>query len=380
MTPLAIAAIFLLQVPPAVSAKELAATKQAAYLAQTASAALNHDLGLLQRLDTPFPSATSFRETTAGELMKIIRATTKSAIEIDTRVVGDSGGWELKTVSCDPTTVRQALDALVRAISPEYERFVVDVAAGMLVITDAAGQRTLKCQAQYPLAQMLPRLGAQDGAQDGGHDEMGSTIELARTELENFIMLTQHDDWFAMGGDIARIDWTGSVATVEATPAMHFEIRKRLAQLEESLPSLNLQWAVRVVEFTAATKPNEIDAAVASQQALDALFTSGGAKVLAASTILTPAGEVAQARIVEDNLESVMRIEPISTKSGRSFVVRTTVKPAGAIDAAAATSEISLRAIPGVRAAATLQIGGRRLLVDCIGLSEGARKLMQREK
>lgn len=380
MTPLAIAAIFLLQVPPAVSAKELAATKQAAYLAQTASAALNHDLGLLQRLDTPFPSATSFRETTAGELLKIIRATTKSAIELDTRVVGDSGGWELKTVSCDPTTVRQALDALVRAISPEYERFVVDVAAGMLVITDAAGQRTLKCQAQYPLAQVLPRLGAQDGAQDGGHDEMGSTTELARTELENFIMLTQHDDWFAMGGDIARIDWTGSVATVEATPAMHFDIRKRLAQLEESLPSLNLQWAVRVVEFTAATKPSEIDAAVASQQALDALVASGGAKVLAASTILTPAGEVAQARIVEDNLESVMRIEPISTKSGRSFVVRTTVKPAGAVDAAAATSEISLRAIPGVRAAATLQIGGRRLLVDCIGLSEGARKLMQREK
>ena len=253
MTPLAIAAIFLLQVPPAVSAKELAATKQAAYLAQTASAALNHDLGLLQRLDTPFPSATSFRETTAGELMKIIRATTKSAIELDTRVVGDSGGWELKTVSCEPTTVRQALDALVRAISPEYERFVVDVAAGMLVITDAAGQRTLKCQAQYPLAQMLPRLGAQDGAQDGGHDEMGSTIELARTELENFIMLTQHEDWNAMGGDLARIDWTGSVATVEATPAMHFDIRKRLAQLEESLPSLNLQWAVRVVEFTAAT-------------------------------------------------------------------------------------------------------------------------------
>ena len=209
---------------------------------------------------------------------------------------------------------------------------------------------------------------------------MGSTIELARTELENFIMLTQHDDWNAMGGDLARIDWTGSVATVEATPAMHFDIRKRLAQLEESLPSLNLQWAVRVVEFTAATKPSEIDAAVASQQALDALVASGGAKVLAASTILTPAGEVAQARIVEDNLESVMRIEPISTKSGRSFVVRTTVKPAGAVDAAAATSEISLRAIPGVRAAATLQIGGRRLLVDCIGLSEGARKLMQREK
>ena len=101
-----------------------------------AATALNQDIALLQRLDTPFPKPASFSDATAGDVMKAIRACAKSSIEFDSRAVGESGGWEAIRLSCEPATIRQALDAVIRAISPEYESYAVDVAAGVIVVTD----------------------------------------------------------------------------------------------------------------------------------------------------------------------------------------------------------------------------------------------------
>ena len=97
-------------------AEKQVADKQAAFIAQTVSAALQQDLALLMRLVAPFPKPTSFQATPAGEVVKAIRAASKVHIEIDTRAFGEDSSWESKPVTCEPASMRQALDAVIRAV------------------------------------------------------------------------------------------------------------------------------------------------------------------------------------------------------------------------------------------------------------------------
>ena len=347
---------------PVKDVRDVAAQKQAAALAQATVSALNHDIGLLQRLDIPFPKPVTFTDAPAGEVMKAIRAAAKSSIEFDSRAVGESGGWEAIGVSCEPATVRQALDAVVRAISPAYQQYLVDVAAGIIVITDEAGQKTLKAQAQYPLDATVARMGGRDG------DE--PALERTRAELEAFMMLTRPDAWIENGGDVGRISWTGSVATVDATPGMHHDIRRRLAQLEEALPGQNLQWAISVAECAEKADAASIDAAVGTRDALDKLVKDGGARIVSAPRLLAPATEAAEIKIGGDGGEFTARIEPAGSRSGRSFVLRVRQATAGG-----QASEFSMRVVPGVRSAAVFDAGGKRLIVDVLGLTEAMLKM-----
>lgn len=329
-----------------------AADKQAAFVAQATAQALDQDIAILQRLDVPFPKSVSFVDTPAGDVMKAIRSSVKATIEFDSRALGDSGGWEATRLSCEPATVRQALEAVVRAISPEYEQYAIDVAAGLIVVTDEAGQRTLKTTAQYPLETTIARLGAKDG--DG-------LVERTRNELEDFLMLTRHDAWVENGGDIARVTWTGPVATVEATPAMHHDIRRRLARLADALPSQNLVWAVTVAEIPAGADATAVDAAVAAREGLDKLAAQGGAKIVSAPRLLAPSNESAEIKIGSDASELTVRIEPAGTRTGRVFVVRVSERNG------ASTREFSIRAVPGVRAATLVGGAGGMLLIDVLG-------------
>lgn len=338
-----------------------AAEKQAAFVAQVAASALNQDIALLQRLEVPFPKPMKFIDTPAGDVMKEIRAAAKSTIEFDSRAVGESGGWEAIRVTCEPATVRQALDAVVRAISPEYEPYVVDVAAGIIVITDEKGQRTLKVSAPYALDATFQRMGVRDG------DEMA--FETARGELTDFFMVTRHSVWEDFGGEIGSIVWAGSVATVGATPGMHADIRRRLALLDESLPGQTLTWSFSVAELAAGADLAAIDAALASQDALDKLAKDGGATITAAPKLLAAAAEPAEITIGDDASKLSIKVEPTPSRSGRVFIVRVRVTRAGA------ASEFSMRAIPGVRAAAVVEVAGRKVLVAGLGLSEAMQKL-----
>ena len=80
---------------------------------------LTSDIALLNRLDKPFAEPASFRDVTAGDIVAAVRKETEIPIEIDRRAIGDAGGWEFIRVTCNPKTPRAALDAVVRAISPD---------------------------------------------------------------------------------------------------------------------------------------------------------------------------------------------------------------------------------------------------------------------
>ena len=345
---------------PAKDPRAAAADKQAAFVAQVAATALNQDIALLQRLDTPFPKSVSFTDATAGDVMKAIRAVAKSSIEFDSRAVGESGGWEAIRLSCEPATIRQALDAVIRAISPEYESYAVDVAAGVIVVTDEKGQRTLRTSAPYVLETTFARLGVPEGDQ--------VAFERTRRELEDFFMMTRHAGWEANGGDLARIAWTGNVATIDATPAMHHDIRKRLAQLEESLPSTTIEWSFAIAELSAKADAASVDAAIGAREALDKLAKDGGATILAAPKILANANDPSEISIGSDADAIAIKVEPTPARTGRVFVVRVKITRGGA------ATEFSLRAIPGVRTAAVVDVAGTKLLVEGLGLTEAMRK------
>lgn len=338
-----------------------AAEKQAAFVAQVSATALNQDIALLQRLEIPFPKPQKFADVPAGDVMKEIRAAAKSTIEFDSRAVGESGGWEAIRVTCEPATVRQALDAVVRAISPEYAPYVIDVAAGIIVITDEKGLRTLKVSAPYALGATFQRMGVREG------DEIA--FETARGELTDFFMVTRNSIWEDLGGEIGRVVWTGDVATVEATPGMHHDIRKRLALLEESLPSATLSWTFSVAELDPKADPASCDAALASQDALEKLAKDGGATISAAPKLVAQATEPAEIEIGSDTSKLSIKVEPTPSRTGRVFVVRVRVSRDGA------TSELALRAVPGVRTAALIDVGGRKVLVAGLGLTEAMQKL-----
>ncbi len=343
----------LQQVPPLAPVKDPAAEKLAQSLAQTSAVALNHDLGLLQRLDLPFPKPLSFKDASAIEVLKAIRVAVKAPIELDTRALGDSGGWELKTVSCEAPTPRQALDALLRAISPDYEEFVLDVAAGIMVITDSAGQRTMRCDAQYPMVRLIPRMSSATTTD--------AALRNAREELEDFLALTRPSDWESNGGDLASIVWTGPVATIRATPSMHHDMRKRLAQLELSLPTLELIWTASVLEIAPDVDDATIDRLLSTGSDVDALVKSGKVTILAAPRFSTKADEQAQASLTVDGVELVIRVEPIASPAGRSYVVRLRS------NSATGSTELALRALAGVRAAGLTQTGAKRLFLAAIG-------------
>lgn len=316
---------------------------------------LDRDIALLERIDAPLAKPLNFSDAPAGEVLDALRKVAKLPLEIDSRTVGDSGGWEVASVTCEANTVRQGLEAVVRAISPEYTQYAVDVAAGIIVITDEAGQKTLRATAEYPLSATLRRMGARD--------QEPATVELSRSQLEQFVMLTRPDAWVENGGSAGRIVWTGEVATIEATPGMHHDIRRRLAQLGEALPSENIQWTISVAEIADTADEPSVHAAIASRDGLEKLISSKAATMVSNPVVLARAGEPAEMKVGSDSGALEIRIEPTGSRSGRSFIVRVSRTVGGE------TREFMLRAVPGVRASAVLG-GGKRLLVDVLGVGE----------
>jgi hypothetical protein len=351
-------------VPAGLPVDGKADAKAIAFVTQAANAALANDIALMARLDTPFPKPVTFKDANASDVLESVRTLAKVSVEIDTRAVGDAGGWEYKHVTCAPATARAALDAVIRAISPDYQPFVADVAAGIVVITDPSGQRTLRARAQYPLGGTLARL--------GGKTEGDEATLSAKEQLERFVELTQPDVWNSQGGDIGAIQWTGEVATITATPAMHHDIRRRLAELEELLPAASLQWTVRAVEFDAKATKDAIDAAIGSAGGIDAVVKDGLGKLLSAPKIMAPTQQPAEIKVGDGASSIEVHIDPIAGDAGAVFAVR-----AKQTDGQR-TREIAMRAVPGVRSVGVIDAGGTRLLVEVLGMSESALKALKR--
>ena len=245
-------------------------------------AALEADVELLRRLDKPYPAdaAPKYADTPAKDVVEAIRKETKVPIDIDRRVVGDSGGWEWQRVTCEPATPRAALDAVVRAISPAYDAYKVDVAAGVVVFTDDAGRRTLRAAAPYELGALAARaneLGAADGEDAGDGDAAAAGVPGASRlgRLLDAILAVEGDSWTELGGEIGRIaSVTGTVAVIETSPAIHKAIRDRLAAISGALPPARILWSVEFLEVPAGASDKAIATALGAE-ALPATLDAG---------------------------------------------------------------------------------------------------------
>ena len=116
---------------------------------------LQADLALLERLDQPFAEPVPFDDAPVGEVLKRIAKETGVRILPDRHVMEEGGGWTLKTVTCVAATPRIALDAAVRSISEGLEGVRLDVASGVVVLTDNSGLRALRATRTYYAEDLL---------------------------------------------------------------------------------------------------------------------------------------------------------------------------------------------------------------------------------
>lgn len=316
------------------------------------------DLAILARFDVPFAEPRSFREATAREVIDAAAKTAGHAVEIDSQIVGDSGGWELIQLSCDARTPREALDAVAQAISTSYRRMELEVVAGIPVFSENSRATRLVALKRYDLQPILARMQA-DRSEEMDDDARAATI--ADILLEG----VDPDGWVELGGNISRLRVIGRTLIVWTTPARHHAVGRLLQELERALPSPNLSWSIRVASVSADADPKAIDAALGSEAGLDALLKAGGAALIAAPRLVSLRGQEASVT-VEGSAESIeVRITPTESRD------------ASLVEVAHRTGErrlaVTIRAVERVRGAGVVRVDGRGLVVEvlCQAAEEG---------
>ncbi len=321
-------------------------------------AALQADIKLLRRLDEPFATAPSYVDRPAKEIVEELRRVTKVSIEIDRRALGDAGGWEWLRVTCEPATPRAALHAVLRAISPAYELYHLDVAAGIVVVTDNSGMRTLRAISHYDFAGILARMPAnEDAAHDPNED---STDEFTR--LTDYLRETiEPETWVENGGDIGLVQWVGTVAQISTTPAIHKQIQDSVAQLEKALPAATVLWTVRVMVIDPAVDEAALRLAFADARALDAMIERKQATMLAAPRLLVNRTEEAKVVVGNEAETLEVTIAPPHDRAGKAFTVALRETRGGH------TRSMLVQARMGERAVGLIDDGARRVLVEAVG-------------
>ena len=303
---------------------------------------LEADLAILARLDREAKAPFAFTDATAGEIVQAVRTATGLPIEMDRNAMGDSGGWELKRLSCAATTPRAALDAVARAISNVVSAMRVDVAAGIVVLTDDAGSARLAARATYDSA---PFAGLVSGVDDT--ERCARAIDFLAAQIEP-------DAWETNGGDAVDADCLGRQLAVTAPPSIHHEIRRALAAAREAAPPDAILWRLRVLSCG-----DESDAtAVLGALARGLPVEEQGVETLSAPSVLTRRDEPAAVSIGSDAMTIEIEIAPIG--AGTSLATLRLTE-------GGSTAVISTTIAPGTRGLAATSIGGRTLVLEVSG-------------
>ena len=307
------------------------------------------DLALLARLDQPFASPKTFKDATAREIVDAVRNATGVLVEVDRRVKGDAGGWEFVRLDCQATTPRQALDAVAAALSDAVNSLKVDVAAGLLMFTNAESDGRLAAVRHYDMRPLLMR-----------RDPRDESTDWSMQSLEDYLTETvDPETWRDNGGDGGWIRSLDTTLVINASPARHHAIIKTLAALEASLPSSTILWQVRVVEISNEVPPQDLRIVLNSGSELDALIATNGAKLVSAPRIVSPRFDRASMKVGSNTDTIEVAIEPVDGSMAFSVEVRET--------RIGVTRSLSLLALDGIRSAAILESNGKRLLVEVLG-------------
>ncbi|MFM1823209.1 MAG: hypothetical protein RI967_1475 [Planctomycetota bacterium] len=368
--------------PPATTAAPPTLEKPTA-----ADPGLESDLAILARLDRIAKAPFAFTDATAGEIVQAVRTATALPIEMDRNAMGDSGGWELKRLSCAATTPRAALDAVARAISNVVSAMRVDVASGIVVLTDESGSARLAARATYDSA---PFTGLVSGVDDT--ERCARAIEFLAAQIDP-------DAWETNGGDAVDADCLGRQLAVTAPPAIHHEIRRALAAAREAAPPETILWRLRVLSCD-----DDADAtAVLGALARGLPVEEQGVKTLSAPSVLARRDEPAAISIGSDAAKIDIEIVPVgagtalatlrlteggnkaeSSKAESSKAESSKAENANAetsnpetsnpetsnpetSNPETATAVISMTISPGTRALAATTLGGRTLVLEVSG-------------
>jgi hypothetical protein len=267
---------------------------------------------------------------------------------------------------------------VVRELSWEDDAYRVDVASGIVVITDTSGQRTLRTTARYTLDDLLNRISPRDRRGNPGDDDIAG-FTLATAKLRDFMLTVDSESWVENGGDLASVEFLDNVASVKATPALHSALRTLFDELARALPAPTMEWTARIVEFTPEASDAEVAASLADDVRLQTLIDVGQASILAAPKVLALRTEPAEITIGNESESFTIKIEPAVSPGQDIFLVRATFarkRPTGDT-----VSSVVLRAVSGLHAACVIEIPGesrpRRLLLDALGVSHTASQLLR---
>ena len=333
------------QTPPATPNPARAASAQPAKEDPTLTA----DLAVLATLDKPFDAPRTFRNATAREVLEAVKAATGLGVEIDPKVVGESGGWEFARVDCVALSPRHALDSVASAISNSIRSMHLEVVAGLPIFTDESSAARLASVRHYDMRALLVR-------RDGGDDMRAEHMK----QLKGLLMDSVNPEgWVDAGGDSGWMKILDSTLIVCATPVRHDAILKFLAGLEAALPSPTLLWQTRVAQVSPEVSDRDLAIALDSARELDALVEAKGATMLSAPKLLAARNAPAKCTIGDGTDAIEVTVSPVEGSS--AFAVELKETRAGA------TRTVWLRAIEGVRSAGLLDAGGRRLLFEVIG-------------
>lgn len=313
--------------------------------------ALAADLAILARFDVPFAERRSFRDATARQVIDEAAKAAGHSVEIDSQIVGDSGGWELIQLSCDARTPREALDAVAQAISTSYRRMELEVVAGIPVFSENSRATRLVALKRYDLQPILSRMAA---------DRSAEADDDARTETVADIIMdgVDPDGWINLGGNISRLRVIGRTLIVWTTPSRHHALARLLRELEHALPAPNQAWRIRVAIVSPRVDAGALEAALGSQAGLDALLEAEGASLVAAPRLVALRGQEASITI-EGGAEAVeVRITP--TESRDASLVKVLRRAGGR------TLAVTLRAVERVRGAGVVVVGDEMLLVEVL--------------
>lgn len=303
---------------------------------------LESDLAILARLDRTAKAPFAFTDAPAGEIVQAVRTATGLAIEMDRNAMGDSGGWELKRLSCAATTPRAALDAVARAISNVVSAMRVDVAAGIVVLTDEAGSARLAARATYDSAPFAALVSGVDDA-----ERCGRAIDFLAGQIEP-------DAWERNGGDAVDADCLGRQMAVTAPPSIHHEIRRALVAAREAAPPDAILWRLRVLSAGDETDATAVLGALARGLPLD----EQGVETLSAPSVLTRRDEPAAVAIGSD--ASRIEIEIVPVGAGTSLATLRWTE-------GESTAVISTTVATGSRGLAATTIAGRTLILEVSG-------------
>ena len=246
---------------------------------------LQADLALLERLDQPFAEPVPFDDAPVGEVLKRIAKETGVRILPDRLVLEEGGGWTLKTVTCVAATPRIALDAAVRSIGEGLGSVRLDVASGVVVLTDSSGLRALRTTCTYDAEDLL-RAYSQVGS--GSADSV--VDEPFKPLLDALASAVEPESWVLNGGDLLSAATAGSGLTVYTTPAFHQKVARALVTLCETSPTDPILWTITLREL-----PADIDRA--TEQDLVASAAAGAGAGVGAQENEVPNEEVRNPKV-----------------------------------------------------------------------------------